>query len=129
MAKITIGGVIEGSLSYAGPRGEQGPQGPQGPQGKQGLPGESGVDGFSPTVTIEEIDGGHTVIITDKDGPHSFDVMDGLIPYEGSYSADARFTEQVFPTSQKTMLDDFTVHAINYTEAPNDYGTTLTIGG
>lgn len=50
-------------------------------------------------------------------------------PYEGPYEADARFTEQVFPTKQKSMLDDFTVHAINYTEARNDSGITVTIGG
>lgn len=50
-------------------------------------------------------------------------------PYEGSYEADALFREQVFPTNQKRMLDDFTVHAINYTEAPNDSGVTVTIGG
>ena len=49
--------------------------------------------------------------------------------YTGSYAADALFSEQVFPTAQKTMLDDFVVHAINYTEAPNQYGTTVTIGG
>lgn len=49
--------------------------------------------------------------------------------YEGAYAADARFFEQVFPTNQRVMHDDFTVHAINYTEAPNQYGTTVTIGG
>ena len=49
--------------------------------------------------------------------------------YEGAYEADARFSEQVFPTSQKVMRDDFTVHAINYTEAPNESGVTVTIGG
>lgn len=49
--------------------------------------------------------------------------------YEGSYEANALFREQVFQTREKVMQDDFTVHAINYTEAPNDYGTTVTIGG
>ena len=56
-------------------------------------------------------------------------VLIGGIPYTGAYEAQARFTEQVFPTAMKTMQDDFSVHAINYTEAPNEYGTTLTIGG
>ena len=50
-------------------------------------------------------------------------------PYEGAYEADALFREQLFPTANKRMLQDFTVHAINYTEAPNEYGTTVTIGG
>lgn len=49
--------------------------------------------------------------------------------YTGAYEADALFSEQVFATSQKRMVDDFTVHAINYTEAPNESGITLTIGG
>lgn len=49
--------------------------------------------------------------------------------YEGAYEADALFSEQVFATRRRVMTDDFTVHAINYTEAPNDYGTTVTIGG
>lgn len=50
-------------------------------------------------------------------------------PYRGAYEADALFSEQLFPTSNKRMLQDFAVHAINYTEAPNDFGTTVTIGG
>lgn len=49
--------------------------------------------------------------------------------YGGPYEADALFSEQVFATSEKIMRDNFTVHAINYTEAPNPYGITVTIGG
>ena len=36
-----------------------------------------GADGFSPIVTVTDIDGGHRVTITDVDGDHVFDVMDG----------------------------------------------------
>lgn len=36
-----------------------------------------GVDGFSPTVSIVDIPGGHRLTITDAQGPHTFDVMDG----------------------------------------------------
>jgi len=36
-----------------------------------------GADGYSPTVAITDITGGHRVTITDKNGSHSFDVMDG----------------------------------------------------
>lgn len=39
--------------------------------------GRDGTDGFSPIVTVNEIPGGHEVIITDIDGEHPFDVMDG----------------------------------------------------
>lgn len=49
--------------------------------------------------------------------------------YVGPYEANALFSEQVFQTNESVMQDDFTVHAINYTEAPNPYGITVTIGG
>lgn len=50
-------------------------------------------------------------------------------PYRGPYEADALFSEQVFATQAKLMTADFAVHAINYTEAPNESGVTVTIGG
>ena len=36
-----------------------------------------GEDGYSPIVTVNAITGGHRVTITDRNGDHSFDVMDG----------------------------------------------------
>jgi hypothetical protein len=39
--------------------------------------GEDGDDGFSPTVAVTEIEGGHRVTITDAEGTETFDVMDG----------------------------------------------------
>lgn len=39
--------------------------------------GGTGGSGFSPIVSVEEIDGGHRVSITDKEGTKTFDVMDG----------------------------------------------------
>lgn len=57
--------------------GQEGPQGPAGQDGQDGAPGADGADGFSPTVTVEAITGGHKVTITDADGDHEFDVMDG----------------------------------------------------
>ncbi len=36
-----------------------------------------GTDGFSPTVDVSEIEGGHRVTITDKNGEQSFDVLNG----------------------------------------------------
>ena len=35
------------------------------------------IEGISPTVDVTDITGGHRVTITDVDGVHSFDVMDG----------------------------------------------------
>lgn len=53
----------------------------------------------------------------------------GVPRYDGPYEASALFTAQSFATADKLMSKDFAVRAINYTEAPNEYGTTVTIGG
>ena len=45
--------------------------------GSGGGSGGSGTDGFSPIVTITQITGGHRITITDVEGDHVFDVMDG----------------------------------------------------
>lgn len=37
-----------------------------------------GADGYSPTVTVTEISGGHQITITDAEGDHIFTVMDGV---------------------------------------------------
>jgi hypothetical protein len=39
--------------------------------------GKNGTDGISPSITVTDITGGHRVTITDADGQHSFDVMNG----------------------------------------------------
>lgn len=88
----------KGDTGPAGPAGPQGPKGGTGPAGKDGSPGKDGytpvkgkdyfdgqngqpgkdgADGISPVVAVEDIDGGHRVTITDKDGTKSFDVMNG----------------------------------------------------
>ena len=54
--------VIDVTIQGSGPRGAQGPQGPA---------------GYSPTVSVVDITGGHRITITDATGPHTFDVMDG----------------------------------------------------
>jgi hypothetical protein len=46
------------------------------------LPENSGgKDGVSPTVDVEEIEGGHRVTITDIDGTESFDIINGVDGY------------------------------------------------
>lgn len=57
--------------------GAQGPQGEKGADGADGAKGDKGDDGYSPTITIAPITGGNRVTITDADGDHSFDVMNG----------------------------------------------------
>ena len=97
-------------------QGKPGPQGPVGPTGPQGAPGE---DGFSPTVSVSEITGGHNVTITDANGPHSFDVMDGE---SGSGSGEDSFItikDQTITTPAQFVsaigLESYTgcIHAIN----------------
>lgn len=91
--KISIVGQYRAAIdrlgSIIGPKGDQGDAftyedfteaqlaaltGPQGPVGPTGNPGE---DGFSPEVSVTTITGGHRVTITDAQGDHVFDVMDG----------------------------------------------------
>lgn len=42
-----------------------------------GAPGADGSDGFSPTIKVEEVDGGHNIIITDINGSQTFFVANG----------------------------------------------------
>jgi hypothetical protein len=54
-----------------------GVNGRDGVDGTNGTNGTNGQDGYSPTVVVTDITGGHQVTITDVNGPHTFDVMDG----------------------------------------------------
>lgn len=73
----------QGNPGAVGPEGPQGPEGPAGadgaagPAGADGAQGPAGADGFSPTVTTATIAGGTRVTITDADGEHTFDVLNG----------------------------------------------------
>lgn len=55
-------GYSDGTFSFGIPKGEK---------------GNPGNDGVSPTVTITAITGGHRITITDAEGDHTADVMDG----------------------------------------------------
>lgn len=67
----------QGLQGVPGAKGDKGATGDAGAKGDQGEKGEQGDPGISPTVAVTEIEGGHRVTITDKDGQKSFDVMDG----------------------------------------------------
>lgn len=69
--------VAQGTQDLVGPQGPAGPAGPAGADGATGPQGDPGEDGFSPTVAVTDIPGGHRVTITDAEGPKPFDVMNG----------------------------------------------------
>lgn len=60
-----------------GTNGTNGTNGVDGRDGTDGVNGIDGVDGVSPTIAVSSFVGGHRVKITDVNGEHSFDVMDG----------------------------------------------------
>ena len=74
---------LKGDPGEPGPKGDPGEPGPKGdpgepgPKGDPGEPGEPGKDGYSPTISVTDISGGHRMTITDADGSQSFDVLDG----------------------------------------------------
>lgn len=51
--------------------------GVKGDKGDPGSPGAPGADGVSPTVAITPITNGQHIVITDKQGDHSFDLTNG----------------------------------------------------
>ena len=59
--------------------------------------GGTGEAGFSPDVEVTEIYGGHRVIITDKDGEHPFDVMNGKDGKKGDKGEQGEKGEQGIP--------------------------------
>lgn len=64
-------------VNIKGEKGDKGDTGANGKNGTNGVDGKDGKDGFSPVVAVDDIENGHRVTITDKDGAKSFDVMDG----------------------------------------------------
>lgn len=78
--------------------GPVGPVGPQGKQGEQGVQGETGEDGISPTVTVEPIEDGYKVTITDRDGAHEFEL------HNGQKGADGTMTFEDLTPEQKASL-------------------------
>ena len=64
-----------------------------------GSGGGSGTDGFSPVVTVSEIEGGHSITIQDKTTTNTFNVMDGT---DGKDGSDAVYTFDSTPTAGST---------------------------
>ncbi|MBR0090221.1 MAG: collagen-like protein [Lachnospiraceae bacterium] len=77
---------IKGDKGDKGDTGATGAKGDTGEKGADGAKGDKGDDGYSPTITVTEITGGHRVTVTDATGSRSFDVMDG----EGGSGGDVK---------------------------------------
>ncbi len=85
------------------------------------VPGPAGSDGVSPTVTVTDITDGHRVVITDKDGSHTFDVLNGengsgLFPeYEGSIEFIPDDPEDMYSegTIKLTITGDFSTNPLD----------------
>lgn len=118
-----IGTFSDGSVVDAGlittVKGERGYTGAAGKDGKDGIDGTNGVDGISPTVTITESTGRHTVSITDKDGVKSFVVKDGsALDVDNYYTKD----EVIAELATKANTADIPVVPVNVSEFTNDAG-------
>lgn len=113
-----IGTFSDGSVVDAGLittiRGERGYTGTAGKDGKDGTNGADGVDGISPTVTITEATGRHTVSITDKDGVKSFVVKDG-----SALDTSAFYDKEEVDTKLSTKVD-ITDMPVNLSAFNND---------
>lgn len=69
--------VMHGTNGTNGADGKDGYTPVKGTDYFDGADGTNGVDGVSPTLSVEEITGGHKVNITDVNGTQSFNVMNG----------------------------------------------------
>ena len=67
-----------------GDKGEQGEQGEPGQDGQDGTDGTDGQDGFSPIATVEPIQDGAKITITDKDGTTTTNVYNGTDGTDGA---------------------------------------------
>lgn len=87
------------------------------------IQGEQGPQGVSPTVTVDAIEGGHRVTITDANGTQSFDVMDGVDGQDGaggsgsSVELDATLTQSGKAADAKVVGDQLS--ALNEAKANN----------
>ena len=104
-----------------------------GVDGKQGTPGvagktpvkgvdyfdgEKGDDGYSPTISITDITGGHKVTVTNENGSNSFNVMDGEAFTYDDFTAeqleDLKGLDGISPTV--TITEATGRHTVSFTD-------------
>lgn len=103
---VYIWGIDTKTWVNIGPvQGAQGPTGATGAPGEDGKDGKDGENGISPSVTIEEIEGGHRVTITDANGTQTFDVLDGV---KGDAGEDSIGADQELNTTSDVKFNSVT---------------------
>lgn len=78
-----------------------------------------GADGFSPTIAVTNITGGHRITITDKNGTKTVDVMDGTDGKNGSDGTngkDGRGIKSVARTSGTGAAGTTDTYTITYSD-------------
>lgn len=110
--------------------GVNGKDGKDGLNGKNGADGQAGNDGFSPLVSIEKIEKGHRLTITDAQGPKSAEIMDGE-DLQGWTSVTDDNTEISFTPADKTeyRFPNATSVTINCPTDVKEYECWIYIGG
>lgn len=103
--------------------------------------GQDGKDGFSPVVAVDDIENGHRVTITDKEGTKTFDVMDGKDGTGGGGGANADWSvndpeadgyvkNRPFYSYSETTVDTSTIASGTYTsQYLPDYGAFAAVVG
>lgn len=90
---------------------------PAGPQGEKGIQGEKGTDGVSPTVTITESTGRHTISFSDKDGVKSITIKDGSPEDMANYYTKDETDKKL---NLKANTSDIPIIPTNLSELNND---------
>ena len=75
----------------------------------------SGEDGISPTITVDDIAGGHRITITDVAGTNTVDVMDGSKGDPGNPGATGNGIASIVKTSTSGLVDTYTISFSNNT--------------
>lgn len=98
-------------------QGAQGPTGATGAPGEDGKDGKDGENGISPSVTVEEIEGGHRVTITDANGTKTIDLMNGATGAPGKDGKDGK--DSIGADQELNTTSDVKFHSVTTTQPLN----------
>ena len=87
-----------------------------------------GEDGYSPTVAVSSITGGHRVTITDKSEPHIYDVMDGQTGATPEFSIGTVTTGDAGTSASATITGTAEAPVLSLTIPKGDTGDTGATG-